>query len=65
MKRILSMFLLSLIFQKNVKVIKKAYNDYCNISEQSREKYNIEVKEYKLDNNKNIINTKNNDSMEL
>ena len=26
---------------------------------------NIEVKEYTLDNNKNIINTKNNDSMEL
>lgn len=50
---------------KECKSYKKAYNDYCNISEQSREKYNIEVKEYTLDNNKNIINTKNNDSMEL
>ena len=39
-------------------VLKKIYKDINNA-------YNIEVKEYKLDNNKNIINTKNNDSMEL
>lgn len=46
--------------ERYCKSYKQIYNDYCNISEHNREIYNIEIKEYNLEKNKeNIIeNTK-------
>ena len=50
-------------YTKYCKNYKKIYNDYCNLSEKTRENYNIEIKEYVLENNKDN-NIENND-MEL
>lgn len=48
--------------ERYCKSYKKIYNDYCNISEQSRKNYNIEIKEYVLEKNKDeVIETKNED----
>ena len=35
--------------ERYCKSYKQVYNDYCNISKQNREIYNIEIKEYKLE----------------
>lgn len=51
------------INKNNCNTYKKIYNDYCNISEQSRKNYNIEIKEYTLEKKKTDINE--NKDMEL
>lgn len=51
--------------EKECRNYKKVYNDYCNISEYNKSKYNIEIKEYILDKNNNNSNLKDKESMEI
>lgn len=51
--------------ERYCKSYKQIYNDYCNISEQNREKYNIEIIEYNLEKNKDDIIENTKEDMEL
>lgn len=51
--------------KSHCKSYKKIYNDYCNISERNREKYNIEIKELVLEKDKEENIENKNDNVEL
>lgn len=51
--------------ERYCKSYKQIYNDYCNISEHNREIYNIEIKEYNLEKNKDDIIENTKEDMEL
>lgn len=51
--------------EKGCRNYKKVYNDYCNISDYTKSKYNIEIKEYVLDKNNDNSNLKDKETMEI
>lgn len=53
------------IDERYCKSFKKAFNDYCNITPRNREQFNIEIKEYTLEKNKQSDIEFNKENQEL
>lgn len=51
--------------ERYCKSYKKIFNDFCNISEQNRKKFNIQIKEYVLDKNIRDFSEPSKDGMEI